>query len=53
MSALEQWDDDAFVRLMKDVIAEPMTDELAQQEAIADYRSEQQAARMGLWEQQL
>lgn len=48
MSALEQWDDDAFVRLMKDVIAEPMTDDLAQQEAIADYRSEQQAMMMGV-----
>ena len=23
MSAMERWDDDAFLRLMKDVIAEP------------------------------
>lgn len=49
MSALEQWDDDAFVRLMKDVIGEPeMTHELAAQEAIADYHSEQQAMMMGV-----
>lgn len=51
MSALEQWDDDAFVRLMQDVIDEPeMTHELAAQEAIADYHSEQQAERMGMYE---
>lgn len=54
MNALEQWDDDAFVRLMKDVIGEhEMTHELAAQEAIADFRSEQQAERMGMWAQQL
>lgn len=51
MSALERWDDDAFVRLMQDVIGEPeMTHELAAQEAIADYHSEQQAERMGMYE---
>jgi len=51
MSALEQWDDDAFVRLMQDVIGEPeMTHELAEQEAIADYHSEKQAERMGIYE---
>lgn len=51
MSALEQRDDDAFVRVMKDVIGEPeMTHELAAQEAIADFRSEQQAERMGIYE---
>lgn len=51
MIALERWDDDAFVRLMQDVIGEPeMTHDLAAQEAIADYRSEQQAERMGIHE---
>lgn len=55
MSAAERWDEDAFVRLMKDVIPEqPMTNELAAQEAIADHRSEQQEMRMegALWERQ-
>lgn len=51
MSVLERWDDDAFVRLMQDVISEPeMTHKLAAQEAIADYHSEQQAERMGMYE---
>ncbi|WP_446027856.1 hypothetical protein [Lelliottia amnigena] len=51
MSAAERWDEDAFVRLMKDVIPDqPMTNELAAQEAIADHRSEQQAERMGMYE---
>lgn len=27
MSAMERWDDDAFLRLMKDVIAEPVAEE--------------------------
>lgn len=49
MSAAELWDDDAFVRLMKDVIGETeMTHELAAQEAIADFRSEHQAMKMGV-----
>lgn len=51
MSAVERWDEDVFVRLMSDVIPEqPMTNELAAQEAIADHRSEQQAERMGMYE---
>ncbi|MGG5836094.1 hypothetical protein [Huaxiibacter chinensis] len=51
MSAMERWDDDAFVRLMRDVIPEnQMTNELAAQEAIADHRTEQQAERMGMYE---
>lgn len=50
MSALERWDDDYFVCLMADLLPEqPMTHELAAQEAIADYRTEQQAERMGTW----
>lgn len=27
MSAMERWDDDAFLRLMKDVIAEPVPED--------------------------
>lgn len=27
MSAMERWDDDAFLRLMKDVIAEPVQED--------------------------
>ena len=51
MSAAERWDDDAFIRLMADVIPDqPMTHELAAQEAMADRRSEQQAERMGMYE---
>ncbi|WP_176691632.1 hypothetical protein [Superficieibacter electus] len=50
MSALERWDDDAFIRLMADLLPEqPMTHELAAQEAIADHRTEQQAERVGVW----
>ena len=48
MSALEQWDDDAFISLMSGELSEEMNDQLAQQEAIADYRSEQQAKMMGV-----
>jgi len=51
MSAAELWDDDAFVRLMQDVIAEPeMTHELAAQEAMADFRTEKQSERIGMYE---
>lgn len=51
MSAMERWDDDAFVRLMADLLPEqPMTHEQAAQEAVADYCSEQQAERMGMYE---
>lgn len=51
MSAMERWDDEAFVRLMADLLPEkPMTHEQAAQEAIADHRSEQQAERMGMYE---
>lgn len=47
MSAMEKWDDDAFVRLMSDVLPQQaMTPELAAQEAIADHYTEQQAERM-------
>ncbi|EMW0295502.1 TPA: hypothetical protein ACRRC6_000439 [Klebsiella pneumoniae] len=55
MSAMERWDDDAFIQAMSEVIPEQeMTHELAALEAIADYRTEQQAERMGIsWEQQL
>jgi len=51
MSAMERWDEDEFITLMAGSIAEqPMTHEQASQEAIADYRSEQQAERMGMYE---
>lgn len=51
MSAMERWDDDAFIMAVSDVIPEQeMTHELAEREAIADYRSEQQAERMGMYE---
>ncbi|MDI3361191.1 hypothetical protein QQF21_17610 [Lelliottia sp. V89_10] len=51
MSAMEKWDDDAFVRLMIDVLPQQtMTNELAAQEAIADHCTEQQAERMGMYE---
>lgn len=51
MSAMERLDEDAFLRLMADLLPEqPMTHEQAAQEAIADYRSEKQAERMGLYE---
>ena len=51
MNAMERWDDDAFVRLMADLLPEkPMTHEQAAQEAIADHRTEQQAERMGMYE---
>ena len=51
MSAAERWDDGAFIRLMADVIPDqPMTHELAAQEAMADHRSEQQAERMEMYE---
>ena len=51
MSAMERWDDDAFLRLMADLLPEqPMTHEQAAQEAIADYHSEKQVERMGMYE---
>lgn len=51
MSAMERWDEDEFITLMAGSIAEqPMTHEQAAREAIADYRSEQQAERMGMYE---
>ncbi len=51
MSAMERWDEDEFVNLMTGSIAEqPMTHELAAQEALADHRTEQQAERMGMYE---
>lgn len=52
MSIFEKWSDDDFVDLISSELAIEMNDQLAQCEAIADYRSEQQAERMGLWEQQ-
>ena len=56
MSAMERWDDDAFIMAVSDIIPEQeMTHELAAQEAIADYHSEKQQMRMegALWELQL
>jgi len=51
MSAMERWDDDAFVRLMADLLPEqPMTHEQAAKEAITDYHTEQQSMRMGISE---
>lgn len=51
MSAMERWDDDAFLRLMSDLLPEKtMTHEQAAQEANADYRTEQQSMRMGISE---
>lgn len=50
-----QHEDDEFVALMRGMLgdlAEPMAYEQAAMDAIADYRTEQQAERMGLWEQQ-
>ena len=38
---------ECFISMMSAII-EPMTFELAQQEANADYRTEQQAERMGV-----
>lgn len=52
MSVFEKWSDDDFVDLISGELASEMNDHLAQVEAISDYRSEQQAERMGLWEQQ-
>lgn len=51
MSAMERWDEDELITLMAGSIAEqPMTHELAAQEAIADYHTEQQSMRMGISE---
>ncbi|GEM_PF-769899 len=55
MSAMERWDEDEFITLMACRLPEQsMTHEQAAQEAIADYRSEQQEMRMegALWAQQ-
>lgn len=46
-----QHDDDDFVALMTGMLgelAEPMTYEQAAMDAAADYRTEQQASRMGV-----
>jgi hypothetical protein len=46
-----QHDDDEFVALMRGMLgelAEPMTYEQAAMDAAADYRTEQQAQRMGV-----
>lgn len=53
MSAMERWDDDAFIMAVSDVIQEQeMTHELAAQEAIADFKKERQASLMrGIYEQ--
>lgn len=51
MTAAERWDEDEFINLMAGSIAEQsMTHELAAQEAIADYHTEQQSMRMGISE---
>ncbi|HBW4375431.1 TPA: hypothetical protein QHK25_000163 [Klebsiella quasipneumoniae subsp. similipneumoniae] len=53
MSAMEKWDDDTFIQAMSEVMPEQeMTHELAAQEAIADFKTEQQASLMrGIYEQ--
>lgn len=53
MSAMERWDDDAFIMAVSDVIQEQeMTHELAAQEAIADFQTERQVSLMrGIYEQ--
>ncbi|HCR0680630.1 TPA: hypothetical protein OMT00_001848 [Klebsiella aerogenes] len=53
MSAMERWDDDAFIMAVSGVIPEQeMTHELAAQEAIADFKTERQASLMrGIYEQ--
>ncbi|HGL4547170.1 TPA: hypothetical protein ACKE7U_001212 [Klebsiella aerogenes] len=53
MSAMERWDDDAFIMAVSDVIPEQeMTHELAAQEAIADFKTERQTSLMrGIYEQ--
>ncbi len=53
MSAMERWDDDAFIMAVSDVIPEQeITHELAAQEAIADFKTERQASLMrGIYEQ--
>lgn len=53
MSAMERWDDDAFIMAVSDVIPEQeMTHELAAQEAIADFKTEWQSSLMrGIYEQ--
>ncbi|GKN72028.1 hypothetical protein ACSGEQ_10370 [Klebsiella pneumoniae] len=51
MSAMEKWDDEAFILAMSEVIPEQeMTHELAAQEAIADHLTERQSERMGMYE---
>ncbi|MGG8026295.1 hypothetical protein PGO13_20000 [Klebsiella aerogenes] len=52
MSAMERWDDDAFIMAVSDAIQEQeMTHELAAQEAIADFKTERQASLMrGIYE---
>lgn len=53
MSAMEKWDDDAFIQAMSEAIPEQqMTHELAAQEAMADFKSERQFSLMrGIYEQ--
>ncbi|MGR7336733.1 hypothetical protein ACU6ZE_10570 [Klebsiella aerogenes] len=53
MSAMERWDEDAFIMAVSDAIPEQeMTHELAAQEAIADFKTERQASLMrGIYEQ--
>lgn len=53
MSAMEKWDDDAFIQAVSEAMPEQeMTHELAAQEAIADFKTEQQASLMrGIYEQ--
>ncbi|HHS9775872.1 TPA: hypothetical protein ACTW8Y_000501 [Raoultella ornithinolytica] len=51
MSAMERWDDDAFILAMGEIIQEQeMTHEQAAQEAIADYQTGRQSERMGMYE---
>ncbi|HDU3462713.1 TPA: hypothetical protein RFL89_001051 [Klebsiella aerogenes] len=53
MSAMERWNNVAFIMAVSDVIPEQkMTHELAAQEAIADFKTERQAILMrGIYEQ--
>lgn len=44
---MNEWSDEEFIALMKDALVnEPMTDEQAALDAIADYRTERQESRM-------
>ncbi|WP_444878234.1 hypothetical protein [Citrobacter koseri] len=51
MSAKDRWNDDDFIQLMVGELDTALShDELAQIEANADFRTEQQSMRMGISE---